>query len=246
MEEYGLIGGNTVNFMAEKINQKSTSGEIVGVASWAGIDHFQHALKGNLPTIRRLEKIMVIDGAFIAKDEDLNDRDVARRALSDFLHLEGLVKRDLDGVYLVLYTKSPVLNAYLKRHYEKDSITKYSRTVNLLTTNGYQASGMARVLGTMYTSMDEDEGKIVGHSEESEIKKRVAEQAEIYKLIGQREEIRSQVDILNKRMDLVDRQLNGYLMGDRNDDLDVVSELITEKQGASVSLTDEIESLLNG
>lgn len=245
MDEYGIIGGKTVEFIAEKVNEKIDDGEILGDARWVGINHFQRALKANRDNLRRLNKIVVLDGAFIDDKEDLNVRDVARRALNDFLYLEEIVKRDIDGVFLVLYTKSPVLDAMVKSHYQNDRLSKYKGTIHLLTTNGYQASGMARILGTQYTKFDTDNENLVNKPDENEIKRRVAEQAEIYKLIGQREELRSQIDTLNKKMDLVDRQLNNYLIGDRSDDLDVVSELMGEDTSTATSLTDEIESLLS-
>lgn len=245
METYGIIGGKTIHYMAEEINKKTVDGEIIGMARWTGIDHFQHTLKANKDILKKLDKILVLDGAFIGDKEDLNQRDISRRALNDFIHLEGVVKRELDGVFLVLYTKSPVLDAVIKNHYQKDKITKYSGTINLLTTNGYQASGVAKVLETKYNRIEGGTGNLTTKTDESEIRKRVAEQAEIYKLIGQREELRSTIDTLNKKMDLVDRQLNNYLIGDRNDDLDVVSEMLGENTNTATSITDEIESLLN-
>lgn len=245
MDKYGLIGGSTVNFMADKINEKLTGGEIMGMACWSGIEHFQSALKANRVTFKQLEKIMVLDGAFVSKGEDLNNKTVAKRALNSFIYLEGIVKRELEGVYLVLYTKSPILNAYVKSHHEKDRITKYKGTVNLLTTSGYQADGIATVLSTLYTSLEGDDEQEVTRNAEAEMRRKVEEQVEIYKLVGQREELRSQIDILNKRLDLVDRQLNGFLLGDRGDDLDVASELLSDNKGVSGSLLGEIESLLN-
>lgn len=241
-----MIAGNTVEFIAQRVNNNLDSGDILGVARWAGIDHFQHALKANKGILKRLNKIIVLDGAFIEEGEDLNERDIAKRALNDFLHLEAIIKRDLDGVFLVLYTKSPVLDALIKNHYQKDRISKYSGTINLLATNGYQASGMARILSTYYEKFSSDNENLVNKPDEEEIKRRVSEQAEIYKLIGQREELRSTINTLNKKLDLVDRQLNNYLIGDREDDLDVVSELTGKDTKSATSLTDEIESLLNG
>lgn len=246
MEEYGMIAGNSVGFLAERVNRNLEEGDILGVARWAGIDHFQHALKANKSVLKRLNKIIVLDGAFIADGEDLNEREIAKRALNDFLHLEAVVKRDLDGVFLVIYTKSPVLDALIKNHYQRDRLSKYEGTINLLATNGYQASGMARILSTYYERFSSDNDNLVNKPDEGEIKRRVSEQAEIYKLIGKREELRSTIDTLNKKLDLVDRQLNNYLIGDREDDLDVVSELTGKDTKSATSLTDEIESLLNG
>lgn len=244
MDLYGLIGGKDVNFMTDKINEKMDSGEIIGVAKWVGIDHFQRTVKSNREYLRKLDKIMVVDGAFIKESESLNDRDTAKRALNDFLYLEGILKRELDGVFLVLYTKSPVLDAMIKNHYQKDSISKYEGTINLLATAGYQASGIGNIFSTKYKKFSEDNNNLVGKDSEEDISRKIAEQAEIYKLLGQREELRSLMDSLNKKLDLVDKQLNNYLIGDRSDDLDVVSELVGDKGKRGKTITEEIEGLL--
>lgn len=246
METYGIIGGKAVNFMADEINKKLVGGDILGMARWTSIDHFQRTLKANKIALRNLDKIMVLDGVFLQDNEDLNNREIAKRALNDFLYLEWAVKQELEGVFLVLYTKSPVLDAVIKNYYQKDKITKYRGTINLLTTNGYQASGIAKILGTRYTQLSDENVNLVNKTDEDEIKRRVAEQAEIYKLMGQREELRAQIGTLNKRMDLVDRQLNNFLIGDRSDDLDVVGEILGDSKGGATTLTDEIESILNG
>lgn len=246
MDEYGMIAGSTVEYIAEKTNACLDSGEIMGMARWSGIDHFKRTLKVNKDVLKRLNKIMVLDGAFIRGDESLNNRETAKRALNDFINLEAVIKRDLDGVFLVLYTKSPVLDALIKNHYQKDRIYKYGGTINLLTTNGYQASGLAKIYGTYYEKFDSANDNLVYTTNEDEIQRRIAEQAEIYKLLGQREELRSQIEALNKKVDLVDKQLNNYLIGDRSDDVDVVSALMGEDVKTATSLADEITSLLNG
>ena len=244
MDEYGLIAGKSVKFIADNVDEKINNGTIIGDARWAGIPHFQHAVKANKDRIRRLNKIMLLDSALIDEGENLNNREIARRALNDFLHVEAIIKRDIDGVFLVLYTKSPVLDELIKSHYRGDTINRYNGTINLLATNGYRASQMAKILETEYNMKNKESVQHNKKLDEDEVQRRVKEQGKIYKLLGQREELRSQIDNLNKKLDLVDKELNNFLLHDRNDDLDVISELTGEDTKTANSLMDEIDSII--
>lgn len=241
MEEYGIIGGSSVNMIASKVNEKLTEGKILGNSSWSGLRHFNQVLRNNRDNLRGLDKILIMDTAFLKNGESMDERKVALRALNDFIALESLVKRDLKGVFLLLYTRSPILDGLIKKHYRKDSISKYERTHYILATEGYYATGMANVLEAHYLGDEEDSGGV--NKREQEFERKVKEQAEIYKLLGKHEELKQQSEVINKKLSLVNRQLHEILMGERSDDLDLVEEM-AESAPSSNSLMDEIETIL--
>lgn len=241
MEEYGIIGGSSVNMIASKVNEKLTEGKILGASSWSGLSHFMQVLRNNRETLRGLDKILIMDTAFLRRGESMDERVVAQRALNDFISLESLVKRDLKGVFIILYTRSPILDGLVKKHYRKDSISKYERTHYILATEGYYATGMANVLEAKY--VESGESKENNKRREQDFERKVREQAEIYKLLGRHEELKQQSEVINKKLSLVNKQLHEILMGERADDLDLVEEM-SESAPSSSSLMDEIETIL--
>lgn len=241
MEEYGLIGGSNVHKISEKVNVKLTEGKISGNNAWSGISHFNQALKNNRENLRGISKILIMDTAFLRGEESMDDRRVAQRALNDFISLESLVKRDIKGVFLILYTRSPILDGLVKKHYRSDSISKYEKIHYMLAAEGYFATGMANVLEADYVDTESSVGN--KKKREHDFERKVKEQAEVYKLLGRHEELKQQSDVINKKLSLVNRQLHEILMGDRSDDLDLVEEM-SETSPTSNSLMDEIESIL--
>lgn len=241
MEEYGIIGGSSVNMIASKVNEKLTEGTILGNSTWSGLRHFNQVLRNNRENLRGLDKILIMDTAFLKNGESMDERKVAQRALNDFISLESLVKRDLKGVFLLLYTRSPILDGLIKKHYRKDSISKYEKTHYILATEGYYATGMANVLEAHY--MEDGEGNEGVNKREQDFERKVKEQAEIYKLLGKHEELKQQSEVINKKLSLVNKQLHEILMGERSDDLDLVEEM-AESAPSSNSLMDEIETIL--
>lgn len=243
MRKFGIVGGGKVYLLSSQIPLRD--GEITG--QWVTLSDLQAQIVSTRgENIRGLEKIIILDWGVFDEHENMSTQTIDRK-VNEFNFFQTLFMQKANfGCHLILFTGNVHYYNALQDLFNRDKIKKYAGTNIILRENdSYTVPGLVKVLEMPLKPLAPQEGyqfdaAFAQESRERQ-QKEMEEYRKLYRLLGAKDELENQKKQTDKKLSLIYKQIEEYLIRMKSDNLsgvnvDVDEDFLREIENELVNL----------
>lgn len=245
MRNFGIVGGKRVYLLSGKIPLKD--GDISG--QWVTLSDLQAQIvstKGE--NLRGYEKIVILDWG-IFNDNEVITNELIDKKVSEFNFFQSLfMQKSNFGCHIIVFTGNVHFYNALQDLFTRDKMKKYAGTNIILRENDtYTVPGLVKVLEMPLKPLSPmgSSGMTPEMLQENRERqqKEMEEYRKLYRLLGAKDELENQKKQTDKKLSLINKQLEDYLIKVKSDNLsginvDVDEDLLKEIEKELINVLD--------
>lgn len=245
MRNFGIVGGKRVYLLSGKIPLKD--GDISG--QWVTLSDLQAQIvstKGE--NLRGYEKIVILDWG-IFNDNEVITNELIDKKVSEFNFFQSLfMQKSNFGCHIIVFTGNVHFYNALQDLFTRDKMKKYAGTNIILRENDtYTVPGLVKVLEMPLKPLSPmgSSGMTAEMLQENRERqqKEMEEYRKLYRLLGAKDELENQKKQTDKKLSLINKQLEDYLIKVKSDNLsginvDVDEDLLKEIEKELINVLD--------
>lgn len=245
MRNFGIVGGKRVYLLSGKIPLKD--GDISG--QWVTLSDLQAQIvstKGE--NLRGYEKVVILDWG-IFNDNEVITNELIDKKVSEFNFFQSLfMQKSNFGCHIIVFTGNVHFYNALQDLFTRDKMKKYAGTNIILRENDtYTVPGLVKVLEMPLKplspmGMGGMTPEMLQENRERQ-QKEMEEYRKLYRLLGAKDELENQKKQTDKKLSLINKQLEDYLIKVKSDNLsginvDVDEDLLKEIEKELINVLD--------
>lgn len=245
MRNFGIVGGKRVYLLSGKIPLKD--GDISG--QWVTLSDLQAQIvstKGE--NLRGYEKVVILDWG-IFNDNEVITNELIDKKVSEFNFFQSLfMQKSNFGCHIIVFTGNVHFYNALQDLFTRDKMKKYAGTNIILRENDtYTVPGLVKVLEMPLKPLSPmgSNGMTPEMLQENRERqqKEMEEYRKLYRLLGAKDELENQKKQTDKKLSLINKQLEDYLIKVKSDNLsginvDVDEDLLKEIEKELINVLD--------
>lgn len=245
MRNFGIVGGKRVYLLSGKIPLKD--GDISG--QWVTLSDLQAQIvstKGE--NLRGYEKVVILDWG-IFNDNEVITNELIDKKVSEFNFFQSLfMQKSNFGCHIIVFTGNVHFYNALQDLFTRDKMKKYAGTNIILRENDtYTVPGLVKVLEMPLKPLSPmgSSGMTPEMLQENRERqqKEMEEYRKLYRLLGAKDELENQKKQTDKKLSLINKQLEDYLIKVKSDNLsginvDVDEDLLKEIEKELINVLD--------
>lgn len=245
MRNFGIVGGKRVYLLSGKIPLKD--GDISG--QWVTLSDLQAQIvstKGE--NLRGYEKVVILDWG-IFNDNEVITNELIDKKVSEFNFFQSLfMQKSNFGCHIIVFTGNVHFYNALQDLFTRDKMKKYAGTNIILRENDtYTVPGLVKVLEMPLKPLSPmgSSGMTQEMLQENRERqqKEMEEYRKLYRLLGAKDELENQKKQTDKKLSLINKQLEDYLIKVKSDNLsginvDVDEDLLKEIEKELINVLD--------
>lgn len=245
MRNFGIVGGKRVYLLSGKIPLKD--GDISG--QWVTLSDLQAQIvstKGE--NLRGYEKVVILDWG-IFNDNEVITNELIDKKVSEFNFFQSLfMQKSNFGCHIIVFTGNVHFYNALQDLFTRDKMKKYAGTNIILRENDtYTVPGLVKVLEMPLKPLSPmgSSGMTPEMLQENRERqqKEMEEYRKLYRLLGAKDELENQKKQTDKKLSLINKQLEEYIIKVKSDNLsginvDVDEDLLREIEKELINVLD--------
>ena len=245
MRNFCIVGGKRVYLLSGKIPLKD--GSISG--QWVTLSDLQAQIvstKGE--ALRGYEKIVILDWG-IFNDNEVITNELIDKKVSEFNFFQSLfMQKSNFGCHIIVFTGNVHFYNALQDLFTRDKMKKYAGTNVILRENDtYTVPGLVKVLEMPLKPLSPigSSGMTPEMLQENRERqqKEMEEYRKLYRLLGAKDELENQKKQTDKKLSLINKQLEEYIIKVKSDNLsginvDVDEDLLKEIEKELINVLD--------
>lgn len=245
MRNFGIVGGKRVYLLSGKIPLKD--GDISG--QWVTLSDLQAQIvstKGE--NLRGYEKVVILDWG-IFNDNEVITNELIDKKVSEFNFFQSLfMQKSNFGCHIIVFTGNVHFYNALQDLFTRDKMKKYAGTNIILRENDtYTVPGLVKVLEMPLKPLSPmgSSGMTPEMLQENRERqqKEMEEYRKLYRLLGAKDELENQKKQTDKKLSLINKQLEDYIIKVKSDNLsginvDVDEDLLREIEKELINVLD--------
>ena len=245
MRNFGIVGGKRVYLLSGKVPLKD--GDISG--QWVTLSDLQAQIvstKGE--NLRGYEKVVILDWG-IFNDNEVITNELIDKKVSEFNFFQSLfMQKSNFGCHIIVFTGNIHFYNALQDLFTRDKMKKYAGTNIILRENDtYTVPGLVKVLEMPLKPLSPmgSSGMTPEMLQENRERqqKEMEEYRKLYRLLGAKDELENQKKQTDKKLSLINKQLEEYIIKVKSDNLsginvDVDEDLLREIEKELINVLD--------
>lgn len=245
MRKFGIVGGKRVYLLSGKVPLKD--GEISG--QWVTLSDLQaQIISSRGDALRGYEKIVILDWG-IFNDNEVITNDLIDKKVNEFNFFQSLfMQKGNFGCHIIVFTGNVHFYNALQDLFTRDKMKKYAGTNIILRENdSYTIPGLVKMLEMPLKPLTPQgdgmmSAEMIQETRERQ-QKEMEEYRKLYRLLGAKDELEKQKKQTDKKLSLINKQLEEYIIKVKSDNLsginvDVDEELLKEIEKELINVLD--------